>query len=414
MFTTLFVCLCGLPYAQKKSRAVLEKEKADNQRRIEEANKILAQTKQKKQSTLGQLAVLNSKIQSRKKLISSIQEEISLLQTEISDIETNINTKEKEIHQLKEEYKKMLFVAYKHNRRINKLIYIFSSESIMQMAMRIKYFQHYSKARQQKLLAIQNHIKDLDREKNKRQKKLDEKNKLIGIKAAETEQLKTEHKEQEIVLKALSKKEAQLRKELNERKKAIKKLENLITTMIAAEREKALRSAGKKSMNKSSDTDNATASVKENNYTPMLTPEAKNLSASFSENEGKLPWPVVYGSIAQHFGKQPHPVLKGVYIDNLGIDIQTKKDEDVRAVFQGNVVTVAEVPGMNKVVMIQHGEYFTVYAKLKNVIVSTGDVVTAKQKIGTVYTDKDEQSQLQFQIWKNNSRLNPENWLYCK
>ncbi|HSZ25108.1 MAG TPA: M23 family metallopeptidase, partial [Cytophagaceae bacterium] len=141
---------------------------------------------------------------------------------------------------------------------------------------------------------------------------------------------------------------------------------------------------------------------------------AQALSGSFTANEGKLPWPVVKGSIAQHFGKQSHPVLKGVYVDNLGIDIQTTKDESVRTVFQGKVITVAEVPGMNKVVMIQHGEYFTVYAKMKTVSVKVGDEVAYKQALGTVYTDKDEVTQLQFQIWKNNSKLDPENWLYKK
>ncbi len=218
----------------------------------------------------------------------------------------------------------------------------------------------------------------------------------------------------------LSERELILRKELEERKKSIKKLEKLITDLIAAEREKAIQAAkkaaaekNKKANVKNTNTKTKTP-VKNDEYKLELTPEAKALSGSFTDNQGKLPWPVLKGSIAQRFGKQLHPVLKGVYVDNLGVDIQTTRDEPVRAVFQGKVITVAEVPGMNKIVMIQHGEYFTVYAKMKTVSVKTGDEVAAKQNIGIVYTDSDDVTQIQFQIWKNNIKMDPEDWLYKK
>ena len=166
--------------------------------------------------------------------------------------------------------------------------------------------------------------------------------------------------------------------------------------MIAEERAKA----AKESMAK-------TGTVKS-------TPESIQLSNSFSGNMSRLPWPVAHGNISHHFGKQPHPVLKGVYVDNLGVDIQTLKNEPIRAVFQGKVITVASVPGMNNVVMIQHGDFFTVYAKLKNVHVKTGDEVKSKDVIGEVYTDKNDVSELQFQIWQNNVKHDPEKWLSPK
>lgn len=187
--------------------------------------------------------------------------------------------------------------------------------------------------------------------------------------------------------------------------------------MIAAEREKAIKAAkaaAEKNNKKNTTPKNSKNTKEKEEFKLELTPEAKALSGSFAGNKGKLPWPVLKGSIAQHFGKQAHPVLKGVYVDNLGVDIQTVKDENVRAAFQGKVITVAEVPGMNKVVMIQHGEYFTVYAKMKTVTVKVGEEVASKQTIGTVYTDKDEVTQLQFQIWENNIKHDPEDWLYQK
>jgi len=104
-------------------------------------------------------------------------------------------------------------------------------------------------------------------------------------------------------------------------------------------------------------------------------------------------------------------VLKNVVVENRGVDIQTNSGEAVRAVFSGKVLTVASVPGMNTIVMVQHGDYFTVYAKLRNVSVSEGQTISARQTIGTVSTDAEGTSEVQFQVWHNSSNLNPENWL---
>src|SRR5690606_12134640 len=115
-----------------------------------------------------------------------------------------------------------------------------------------------------------------------------------------------------------------------------------------------------------------------------LTPEAALISSSFAGNKGRFSWPVERGFISQKFGRHNHPVLKGVVIDNRGIDIQTTQGASARALFEGKVLTVASVPGMNNIVMIQHGEYFTVYAKLRSVSVTTGQTVKMKDVIGTV------------------------------
>lgn len=408
-------------FAQKKSRALLEKEKKENLKRIEEANKILLETRSRKQATIGHLSAIKNKIVSREKLIKSVSEEVELLEGEITELEIVIGGLRNDIDSLKKEYASMVYSAAKMNSGLSKLAYIFSAESISQMAMRVKYFQHYSQMRQQHLNMIEKKKSRLEYEKQKLERKVAEKNRLIGVKTEETNNLNEEKNEQKKVLDELSDRERSLRNELEERKKSIKKLEKLITDMIAAEREKAMKAAKaaaeKNSKNAAAKNGNKTTSKekdKKEEFKMELTPEAKALSGSFAGNEGKLPWPVVKGTIVGHFGKQAHAVLKGVYVDNLGIDVQTTKDEQVRSVFQGKVITVAEVPGMNKVVMVQHGEYFTVYAKLKTVLVKTGEEVTSKQPLGVVYTDKDEVTQLQFQIWKNNLKLDPEGWLYKK
>ncbi|WP_460555330.1 murein hydrolase activator EnvC family protein, partial [Hymenobacter daeguensis] len=142
-----------------------------------------------------------------------------------------------------------------------------------------------------------------------------------------------------------------------------------------------------------------------------LTPETAQLSSSFSGNRGRLPWPVARGFISQHFGRHPHPVLKHVTVENRGVDIQTGAGEPVRACFDGKVLTVTNIAGMNTIVMIQHGDFFTVYAKLRSVNVHEGQRVSAREVIGTVATDSEGTSEVQFQVWHNSANLNPESWL---
>lgn len=410
----LFLCLSLLVYAQKKSRAQLEKEKKDNYKKIEETNQILLETKTKKKSTLGQLTALKQKIKLRKEFIDAISEEIELLEDEIVQTQKRIQDQQNRVDSLKQEYADMVVAANRLGNGVDRLVYIFSSESMLQMTMRIKYFQHYSENRKKQLLEIEAAKRNLQVQAASLNQRLREKNDLLGRKTDETNELTKEKDEQKKVLTQLSSQEKKLRSELANRKEASRKLDRLISDIIAAEREKALKAARKAAEKKraAQKKANPNSKPKEEDYKIELTPEAQSLSNSFSDNQGKLPWPVLRGSITIPFGKQAHPSLKNVYIDNLGVDIQTNKDESVRSVFNGKVITVAEVPGLNKVVMVQHGEYFTVYARLRSVSVKTGDDVGAKQSIGTVYTDSDDASQIQFQIWKNNLKMDPEDWLY--
>jgi murein hydrolase activator len=133
---------------------------------------------------------------------------------------------------------------------------------------------------------------------------------------------------------------------------------------------------------------------------------------SFAQTKGKLPFPVARGTVVAYFGKREHPNLKGVKIDNDGIDIRTNPGEAVKAVYEGVVSTIATVPAMGgEVLMIRHGEYLTVYAKVKNILVKVGQRVKSGQMIATVFMDKKGTSQLQFQVWKGNQKLNPSDWL---
>lgn len=221
-----------------------------------------------------------------------------------------------------------------------------------------------------------------------------EKSLLLEQQVKQSQNLLVLKSKQDKVLQGLTQRESELRKELAERKEAVGRLDKLIADLVKKEIAASTKGASESKI--------------------ALTPEAALLSSSFEGNKARLLWPVSSGFVSSKFGTHPHPVLKGIMVDNQGVDIQTNQNETVRAVFDGLVKTVAIVPGMNNVVIIQHGDYFTLYARLKKVEVRPGQKVSARDTIGVVYTDKDGISELQFQIWKNNMKLDPQAWLYTK
>lgn len=393
IFVFLFIVITST-LAQKKSRKQLEQEREKNLKKIKETSKVLEETKQQKNATLSQLNLLNQEIEEREVVINIMSSEVGLLDREIQEQVLIIRALEEDIKGLKEEYAQLIYLGYKHLNGYDKLIHILSADNIGQMLRRNSYFKQYATARNYQLEEIESVTEALKNYQRTLANKQREKSGLLQAKTIETENLTNTKNQQSTVLRQLSSKEQQLKKDLDESKKSADKLQKLITDLIAAERKKAIEKSKGSSSSSKAATD---VSVK--------------LSASFEGNMGKLPWPVQNGRVSNHFGRQAHPVLKGVFVDNLGIDISTIQNEQVKAVFGGKVITVAEVPGMHKIVMVQHGEYFTVYAKLRDVVVKTGEEISVKQIIGSVYTNKEGESELQFQIWKNETKLNPEVWL---
>jgi len=143
-----------------------------------------------------------------------------------------------------------------------------------------------------------------------------------------------------------------------------------------------------------------------------LTPEEKLVSDKFGNNKGRLPWPVERGVITVRFGRQSHPVLANIEIDSKGVDISTTSGSDARAVFEGEVRRIFAVPGGHNAVIIRHGEYLSVYTNLSKVYVKSGEKVVAKQAIGKIHTDEnDNKTILHLEIWQGNVPLNPETWL---
>lgn len=382
----------------QKTKKQLEKEKKENLKKIQEASKVLEQTKVDENATLGQLSAINEKVRAQQQLVRTINNEIKYAQRDITENQALITSLNNDVESLKSEYAKMVYEASKTDNGYHELLFIFSSESLMEIYLRYKFLEEYAEARKKQTQQIIKVSKELSVQNEMLVIKKAEKEELLSSVLVESQNLTSVKKEKNDILIELKGRESEIKKELEKRAESVKKLEKLIENLLKAEIAKA---------RKSSTTNKGTGAL-------GLTPEAKLLSNSFAENQGRLIWPVEYGFISHRFGKHDHPDIPGVKVDNLGVDVQTKKSALVRSVFDGKVTAVAVVPGMQSVVMIQHGEFFTVYAKVEDVKVKMGDVVSRKDVIGTVHTKSDGVSEIQFQVWKTNAKLNPEKWMIKK
>ncbi len=391
VFFSLF--LSYAPTHAQKKRAQLENEKKASIAKIREAEKILKQTASQKKTSLGQLKALNQQIRNQESLIQVYRANLKILDNEIKENNNLTGSLEKDLEQLKKEYAKMVYHAEKNQNSYGSLSFLFSSSSFSELVMRTKYLRQYTQARENQAEEILEVQEELTLQLTGIEERKAEQQELLSVQQRESNNLIVAKTQKNQLVKQLSLKEKELASDLKKRKQSIQKLDRLIAEVIRKEIESSKSVNGK--------------------FT--LTPEGAKLSSNFQGNQKRLSWPVAKGFVSSKFGLQPHPVLKGVKIENPGVDIQTQKNEIVRAVFDGEVSKIASIPGMNGVVIIvQHGEYRTVYANLSKALVKTGDKVTAKDAIGEVFTDKNGVSEVQFQVWKSFNKLDPLAWLQPK
>jgi len=389
-FFSFFVLLLASGVYAQKTKSQLEQEKRENLSKIAEAEKILSDTESEKKATLGQLRALNQQIEAREGLISALNQEVGLLNGEINDLSIVVNALQSDLKNLKQEYAAMIYSSYKANHGYSKLTFLFSARTFNQLYMRLKYLEQYADARKIQARQIEEVSRELDAQRNQVEIKRSEQKTLLNQQLAENRKLINLKTKQSGLVQELTKKEKELKKELADRKQAVDRLDNLIAEIVRKELER-------------SKTLSSTAIANED-----------EISASFESNKNKLAWPVSSGFISSKFGKHPHPVMKGIMQDNPGVDIQTQKDESVKSVYDGKVIQIAYVPGMYNVVILQHGEYYTVYSRLKEVNVKKGTLVKRAQPLGAVHTDTNGVSEVHFEVWKNYAKLNPEQWLSPK
>jgi septal ring factor EnvC (AmiA/AmiB activator) len=397
----ILLLLSATSLAQTTSKKDLEKRKEKLQKEIDFTNNQLKIVSKNKSATKEQLEALQKKISLREQLIGTINGEISALGGQIENTTREILTLEEKMKLLKAAYADMVRYAYKNRNIYQRLMFVFAAQDFNQAYKRISWLQQYSRHRIQQAEEIAGTEQELN---GKKQELETRKNQKTNLKISEQNNkatLEKEKVEQDQVMKKLTVREQKLKKDLEEKQLAKQKLDRAIEALIKKEIEAARKkavAAGNKNVTNA------------NVFTS--TPETQKLSSGFSNNKGVLPWPVESGAITGTFGNHPHKELKGIMVNNNGIDIQSNKGSSARAIFDGTVSGVISIPGSNKAVIIRHGEYLTVYSNLTDVNVKTGEKVSTRQRIGSIGNDDDNQhAEIHLEIWKNVTKLNPQLWL---
>ncbi|MFN3997719.1 murein hydrolase activator EnvC family protein [Algoriphagus sp.] len=388
----------------KKSREELEREKAEVQARLREFDIILKQTTATKQTSLGELNALTRQFQTQTKLVNTLDREVRLINQEITETEKKISGLEIQLKDLKAEYSRMIYNSSKLNRGLSIVAFVFSSGTFNQLYMRLKYLKQYSDSRKQQAEQIEKLSAELVASRELLDQKKTEKITVLSEEQKERAELERLRKGQQGVVNTLSRKEKDIQRQITATKKQQEQLNRMIKQVIEDEIRRA--EAESKKAN--------TTTTKSAGTSMPMTPEAAALSSSFAGNKGKLPWPVETGFVSQGYGTYPHPTLKGIVQESDGLEIRTQPNSNVRTVFDGTVSKISTIPGYGLTVIIKHGEYFTMYSRLKNISVKVGQAVKAKEVIGQVATNTDGQSEVHFQTWKGLQIMDPATWITSK
>jgi murein hydrolase activator len=430
--TTLLIVILVLLntsiFAQKTSqkRKQLENERKTLLARIGETKKVLAENKEKENTKLTELKAINAQIKTREKVINNIGQEIFEISVEVNESKTTIDTLKAQLARLKKDYANNMVAIYKNKNNLNDLAFIFNAEGFNDAYKRIKYLDKLSEYKQLQARLIVNIQKSIEDEINNMLQVKKQSEQLYYVKEGEKKELEVDKKVETKVLTVLQQKQKVLQEEQAQNERNFQKLTQKISDLIQKEIEDARRreEERRRIANEKSDVERAKL-IAENKKKGIETkPEAKKVpesslspddlltNANFENMKNRLPWPVNNGYIAEGFGTHQHPTLKAVYTTNNGINIACKKETTVRSVFKGKVKAIFEVPGMEKIILVKHGEYFTVYAKLENVQVKIGQEINVGDVLANVFTYEPEQkTEIHFEIFKGKKALNPEAWL---
>lgn len=397
-FLMFFILGLGLIQAQEssKQKKELEARRLLLKREIKQINNILFTNTKIQKDALTEVEDLQVKLNVRLELIKITNAQANLLSRRIIINERNISLQGEELKVLKLEYANMIQKSYASKSFQNRLMFLFSSENFLQAYKRFQYLKQYARFRRKQGRSIV-----------KKTKLLQELNKVLNNEKADKiilieenrfvqQQIEKERKDQQSLIDALERKERSLASQISKKEKQKKLIDRQINRLIREAIAASNRALGKKGKK-----------------TFQLTPEAKLIADNFKSNKGRLPWPLEKGIVVQRFGRQRHPVVKTTTIQSNGVVLATEPFAKVRAVFEGEIMSVIVIKGSNPSVLIRHGNFITLYTNLVKLYVKKGEKVDAKQAIGEVFTNqKTGKTQFQFGIFNNIKALNPKEWIY--
>lgn len=440
LISLIFLFVAPLAWSQESQQEKLEQRKAQIQQEIRENEKLLQSVKKKEKTAVKVIVIQKKKIALKEKLIRTTEKQAKILSNDMYINQVQINKLKKELKILKEDYSKMIVKSYKSRSEESRAMFLLSSKNFLQAYKRAQYMKQYTSFRKIQGEEIFVKSQELEVYNQKLNVQKTAKQKLIEEKEKERLSLEQERKEQEKLVKAIKKDKNKIASDIKKKQQEARTIDKQINQLIrqaiaeanrkaAAERAKAKAAALALAKEKKAAKDAANG-VKPSKTTEKepeevretrepvsstkidMTPEGQLISDNFKANKGRLPLPVEKGFISLGYGNQRHPVYKSLVVHNSGVEITTDPGANARAVFDGVVSSVISLSPVNKAVMIQHGDYFTVYQNLSSVSVSKGEKISKKQSIGRVRSSGETgKTVIKFLILQNTAYINPTPWL---
>jgi len=383
----LFWLFQGILFSQ--SRAELEEQRRKTIEEISYVDNLLKTTSVERQEGIKSLSIISNMLVLRERVLSGMREEISLIVYRIELNTMALSMMEDDLAVLKQDYAKAIVSSYKTMKGYPVMVYILSAKDFNQGYKRVKYLQQVAKVRRNGAEVIGELKEQIESSKEKLNADLYRVSDLRTREETQRTLLSQEQRSKQQMVNTLNNRERQLQQELNEKRRIAQNIEREIQRLIEEERRRAETSA--------------------------LTPEQRLIGENFSDNRGRLPWPVERGIVTSHFGVRRHPELRNLTENNIGIEITSSGLIPAKAVFKGEVAKIFSIPGANMTVILRHGQYLSVYANLVNIKVKADDVVDVGQVLGDVYADSggNAASVLKFMIYEK-EYLDPEQWLAKK
>lgn len=395
---------------EEKRKAILEE--------IKQINSLLFKTKKEEKSVLSQVEDLNQRISASENLIRVTNQQANLLTRNINENINKISTLREELKVMKADYAQMIQKSYKSKNQQSRVMFLLSSENFLQAYKRVQYMKQYAAFRKKQGEDIRIKTEELQKLNSDLIDQKKTKQKLIAENEQAKKKLTQERKDQQDLVATLKKDESKFTTQIRAKQKQADEIDRQIDALIRAAIEEANRiareKAARENANKApteSTKNTVTKAAKTEEF--ALTAEDRALAASFTNNKGKLPWPVEKGMVVKSFGTHQHPQFPNVTTNSSGVEIATNDNAQVRSIFEGQVMSIQMIKGANKVLFIQHGDYISVYSNLATVSVKKGEKVSTKQGIGTVAKSPTEgRTVLKFYIYKNKTKINPADWIY--
>ena len=390
----LLLSFCALGAgAQNTSVKKLESQRAQLEKDIAQLNRMLNQNSKSSSEALSSLTLVRRKISAREQLIASYDQTLKMLGDSLRICQKELDRVQARHDTLSYYYSRLVRGAYKNRDSRLWYMYVLSSNSVGQAFNRFGYLRNLSSQMSQQALKLREAAAELEVQKERLGKLKAEAEAVRKKVVEERAQLRSEEGDASRMVDKLKKDRKTYEKQLKEKNRQKEELNRKIADLIRQQTTK--QSAGSKKSGGSK--------------TTSTTVDTK-LSNEFAANRGKLPWPVE-GTVVERFGKHNHPVYQNVQLpQNNGVTLAVPRGAKVKAVFNGTVSQIVVLPGYNQCVLVNHGEYFTLYSKLKSVSMKAGQKITTGQEVGTVDTIGGEDL-FHFELWKGSDPQNPENWL---